>query len=36
MYADPDSWRDIVEGLPDPIVKDGMIEVWHKPVPAQI
>jgi L-alanine-DL-glutamate epimerase-like enolase superfamily enzyme len=27
----PAWWYDIVEGLPDPIVKDGMIEVWDRP-----
>ena len=27
----PEWWRDIVEGLPDPIVKDGFIEVWDRP-----
>ena len=27
----PDWWYDIVEGLPDPIVKDGFIEVWDRP-----
>ncbi len=27
----PDWWHDIVEGLPDPIVKDGFIEVWDRP-----
>ena len=27
----PDWWYDIVDGLPDPIVKDGHIEVWDKP-----
>ena len=27
----PDWWYDIVEGLPDPIVKEGFIEVWDKP-----
>lgn len=27
----PEWWYDIVEGLPDPIVKDGFIEVWDKP-----
>ncbi|CAN5415070.1 mandelate racemase/muconate lactonizing enzyme family protein [soil metagenome] len=27
----PDWWYDIVEGLPDPIVKDSHIEVWDKP-----
>lgn len=29
--GDPDWWYDIVEGLPDPIVKDGMITVWDGP-----
>ena len=27
----PEWWYDIVEGLPDPIVKDGFIEVWDQP-----
>ncbi|MCI0439803.1 MAG: mandelate racemase/muconate lactonizing enzyme family protein [Chloroflexi bacterium] len=27
----PDWWYDIVEGLPDPIVKNGFIEVWDRP-----
>lgn len=27
----PKWWYDIVEGLPDPIVKNGFIEVWDKP-----
>jgi L-alanine-DL-glutamate epimerase-like enolase superfamily enzyme len=27
----PEWWYDIVEGLPDPIVKDGFIEVWDRP-----
>ena len=27
----PPWWRDIVTGLPDPIVKDGLIEVWDRP-----
>ncbi len=27
----PRWWYDIVEGLPDPIVKNGFIEVWDKP-----
>jgi len=27
----PDWWYDIVTGLPDPIVKDSMIEVWDTP-----
>ena len=29
--ARPEWWADIVEGLPDPIVKDGMIDVWDRP-----
>lgn len=29
--ARPDWWYDIVEGLPDPIVKDSHIEVWDTP-----
>jgi len=24
-------WYDIIDGLPDPIVKDGHIEVWDRP-----
>jgi L-alanine-DL-glutamate epimerase-like enolase superfamily enzyme len=24
-------WYDIVEGLPNPIVKDGLVEVWNRP-----
>ena len=24
-------WYDIIEGLPDPIVKNGLIEVWDRP-----
>lgn len=27
----PEWWYDIIEGLPDPIVKEGFIEVWDKP-----
>jgi L-alanine-DL-glutamate epimerase-like enolase superfamily enzyme len=27
----PEWWYDIVEGLPDPIVKDSFIDVWDKP-----
>ncbi|HET8632174.1 MAG TPA: mandelate racemase/muconate lactonizing enzyme family protein [Thermomicrobiales bacterium] len=27
----PDWWYDIVEGLPNPIVEDGFIEVWDRP-----
>jgi len=30
-WGRPDWWFDIVEGLPDPIVKDGFIEVWDRP-----
>ena len=29
--ARPDWWYDIVDGLPDPIVKDSHIEVWDRP-----
>ncbi|KLK90931.1 mandelate racemase [Microvirga vignae] len=29
--ADPDWWSDIVEGLPDPIVRNGMIDVLDRP-----
>ncbi|HET7716404.1 MAG TPA: mandelate racemase/muconate lactonizing enzyme family protein, partial [Bauldia sp.] len=29
--GDPAWWYDIVEGLPDPIVRDGMITVWDRP-----
>ena len=29
--ANPSWWRDIVDGLPDPIVRGGMIEVWDRP-----
>ena len=29
--GDPEWWYDIVEGLPDPIVKDSFIEVWDTP-----
>ena len=27
----PDWWNDIIEGLPDPVVKDSHIEVWDTP-----
>ena len=27
----PEWWYDIVTGLPNPIVKDGLIEVWDRP-----
>ncbi|MEP7363772.1 MAG: mandelate racemase/muconate lactonizing enzyme family protein, partial [Acidobacteriota bacterium] len=30
-YGDPEWWYDIVEGLPDPIVKKGFIDVWDRP-----
>jgi L-alanine-DL-glutamate epimerase-like enolase superfamily enzyme len=31
-YPMPDAWwYDIVDGLPDPIVKKGFIDVWDKP-----
>ena len=29
--ANPDWWFDIVTGLPDPIIKDGFIDVWDTP-----
>jgi len=29
--AKPEWWTDLVAGLPDPIVKDGFIEVWDRP-----
>jgi L-alanine-DL-glutamate epimerase-like enolase superfamily enzyme len=29
--GNPRWWYDIIEGLPDPIVKEGHIEVWDKP-----
>ena len=29
--GDPAWWYDIVEGLPTPIVQNGMIEVWDSP-----
>jgi L-alanine-DL-glutamate epimerase-like enolase superfamily enzyme len=30
-FGQPEWWYDIVEGLPDPIVKKGFIDVWDKP-----
>jgi L-alanine-DL-glutamate epimerase-like enolase superfamily enzyme len=27
----PDWWYDIIEGLPDPIVKNSLIDVWDRP-----
>ncbi len=29
--GDPPWWYEIVEGLPNPLVKDGHIEVWDRP-----
>jgi L-alanine-DL-glutamate epimerase-like enolase superfamily enzyme len=29
--ASPSWWYDIIEGLPDPIVKDGLVDVWNRP-----
>jgi L-alanine-DL-glutamate epimerase-like enolase superfamily enzyme len=29
--ARPEWWYEIIEGLPDPIVKDGLIQVWDRP-----
>jgi L-alanine-DL-glutamate epimerase-like enolase superfamily enzyme len=29
--ARPEWWYEIVEGLPNPIVRDGIIEVWDRP-----
>jgi len=29
--GDPNWWYDIVDGLPNPIVKKGFIDVWDKP-----
>ena len=28
--GDPKWWYDIVDGLPDPIVRNGLIEVWDR------
>ncbi len=30
-WGRPDWWFDIVDGFPDPIVKDGFIDVWDRP-----
>ncbi len=30
-YGQPDWWYDIVDGLPNPIVKKGFIDVWDSP-----
>jgi L-alanine-DL-glutamate epimerase-like enolase superfamily enzyme len=29
--GDPEWWYEIIDGLPDPIVENGFIEVWDKP-----
>ena len=29
--ANPSWWKDIVDWMPDPIIKDGFIEVWDRP-----
>ncbi len=29
--GDPDWWYDILDGLPNPVVKGGFIEVWDRP-----
>jgi L-alanine-DL-glutamate epimerase-like enolase superfamily enzyme len=29
--GNPSWWYDIVDGLPDPIVKDGFVDVWERP-----
>ena len=29
--GEPEWWYDIIEGLPDPIVKDSFIDVWDTP-----
>jgi L-alanine-DL-glutamate epimerase-like enolase superfamily enzyme len=30
-YGQPEWWYEIVDGLPDPIVRKGFIEVWDRP-----
>jgi L-alanine-DL-glutamate epimerase-like enolase superfamily enzyme len=30
-FGQPEWWYDIVEGLPDPIVNKGFIDVWDRP-----
>jgi L-alanine-DL-glutamate epimerase-like enolase superfamily enzyme len=30
-YGQPEWWYDIVDGLPDPIVKKGFVDVWDQP-----
>jgi L-alanine-DL-glutamate epimerase-like enolase superfamily enzyme len=29
--GNPSWWYDIIDGLPDPVVKDSLIEVWDRP-----
>lgn len=29
--ASHDWWWDVVDGLPDPLIKDSLIEVWDRP-----
>ena len=29
--GNPEWWYEIVDGPPDPIIKDGFIDVWDKP-----
>ena len=30
-YGQPEWWYDIIEGLPNPIVKKGFVDVWDRP-----
>ena len=30
-YGQPEWWYDIVDGLPDPIVNKGFVDVWDRP-----
>jgi len=30
-YANPTWWYDIVDGLPDPLLRDGHVKVWDAP-----
>jgi L-alanine-DL-glutamate epimerase-like enolase superfamily enzyme len=30
-YGQPEWWYDIVDGLPNPIVNKGFIDVWDSP-----
>jgi L-alanine-DL-glutamate epimerase-like enolase superfamily enzyme len=29
--GEPEWWYDIVDGLPDPVVKNGSMDVWDRP-----